>query len=94
MLVILFLIVIIGIIYFPSKKSVQKNEMLGKRHLENINKLDPYAQKVIESWVDELYEEMGTDKLDKPTLHKLIGIKILQSKNTDELGENFKELRD
>src|SRR5690606_11573588 len=92
MLVIITILIIVSLIYFPSKLTIKREENLGKRHLENLDKIDPFEREVINRWVAELYEEIGKDKLVDETLHRLIGLKIAQSRNSGELGERFKEL--
>jgi hypothetical protein len=92
MLVIAGILIIIALIYFPSKKAVKKEVNLGKRHLENLDKIDPFARKVIQEWVVELESELDNSKLGENTLNRLIGLKISQSRSTDELGKSFREL--
>ena len=91
MLVIFAFLLIIAAIYFPSRRVVGKETNLGKRHLENLDKIDPFAKEVIQKWIVDLEEELGQN-IDEQKLNRLIGLKIAQARSTGELGDNFKEL--
>lgn len=92
MIVIFGFLIIIALIYFPSRRSIKREQELGKRHLENLDKIDSQAREIIEGWVKELKTELKASFLTEDKLNRIIGIKIAQSRNTDELGLNFKEL--
>ena len=86
------MLLIFGAIYFPSKKSKANRVLIGKTHLDNMDKLDDFSRSVIENWVSELKSEIGEDKLDDQKLWQIIGLKIKNEKHNEDFDGEFKPL--
>jgi hypothetical protein len=92
MLVITVILIIIGLLYFPSKMNKQKQLFLGKMHMENLDRLDLFSRATIEKWVDELNSELGENQLSEEALWNIIGLKIKNAKYDDHLEGKFKPI--